>query len=160
MDAFVTIIVDELSRLAPAHAAGVAERGEAFRAQLRALDDEYRQRLARVKSRYFLTYHEAFGYIADRYGLHQMAVDEIGAGAIGAGRLEAVRAFMKDNHVQAIFVEPQYPAEKLEALARQTDARVGRLDPEGNPNNRGYDSYLAMMRSNLNELARCLGEQP
>jgi zinc transport system substrate-binding protein len=131
----------------------------AFLKELDQLHAEYRGALdrAKLKTRHFLTYHEAFGHLARRYDLVQMAVDEIGQGSVGTGHLEEVLKFMKDHNVRAIFVEPQYPAEKLETLARQTGARVGRLDPEGNPNVPGYDSYLAMMRSNLRELAKGLG---
>jgi ABC-type Zn uptake system ZnuABC Zn-binding protein ZnuA len=158
MEAFTTTLVGELAKVDPASASLYLARGRNYIEDLRRLDQDYRKTLSAVKTRSFLTYHEAFGYIAQRYGLEQMAVDEIGVGSVGAGRLEAVRKFLKDNKVQAIFVEPQYPAEKLETLARETGAKVGRLDPEGNPNVPGYDSYLAMMRSNLRELAKGLGE--
>ena len=50
------------------------------------------------------------------------------------------------------------PPDKLRALADRSGCGLATLDPLGNPNVEGYDSYLAMMRSNLAALKRGLDE--
>jgi zinc transport system substrate-binding protein len=66
--------------------------------------------------------------------------------------------FVKANNVKVIFAEPQFPADKLAALAEQTSAAVKQLDPLGNPNLEERDSYLALMRYNLAQLREALSE--
>jgi zinc transport system substrate-binding protein len=134
------------------HADAYQDRVIEYRGKLGDLGEEYAEKLAPFKGRGFVTFHEAFSYIADRYGLKEMALQRPNAGGYGPRRLEELVKFMKDNNVRAIFVEPQFPAERLQELARQTGARLGRLDPEGNPDVKGYDSYLHMMQTNMDAL--------
>ena len=129
---------------------------DAFVAELNKLDEEYRSTLGSLPNKHFVTFHAAFGHIAERYGLEQMAIRGPDAGGLGTDRLERVAEFMKQHNVKAVFVEPQFPAEDLRALAARTGARIGRLDPLGGPAIKGYDTYQAMMRSNLRAMAEAL----
>ena len=55
----------------PAGAATYAERAEAYLAQLRDLDSWFFEQMERIPpaNRRLVAYHDAFGYLADRYGL-------------------------------------------------------------------------------------------
>jgi len=158
MQSFLVAAVGELVKADPLHAEDYRTAGLAYLASLQKLDEDYRSTIGLLKHKHFLTYHPAFTYVARRYGLTQFALDEIGLGAISPEHLEKVLKFLKEHQVKAIFVEPQFPAERIESLAKQTGASVGRLDPLGNPDRKGYDSYLAMMRSNLLALQGALGD--
>jgi len=158
MEQFVPEVAKALGDLDPGHREAYAKRAAAYVEQLKALDQEYRTTLARVKRRQFVTFHSAFTYVAARYGLEQAAVYSADAAGFGTEQLEKVADFIKAHNLKVIFAEPQFPAEKLDALAQLTGARVARLDPEGNPMVKGYDSYLAMMRSNLKALAEAMNE--
>ena len=67
----VEAIRDELSRLDPDGADHYRERADAYIAELRELDGEIREQLAGLpeERRYLVTFHDAYGYFADRYGL-------------------------------------------------------------------------------------------
>ena len=43
-------------------------------------------------------------------------------------------------------------------IAKQTGARIGWLDPQGNPGQPGRDSYAALMRYNLEQMKAALNE--
>ncbi len=158
MRGFAADIAEALSRADPEHRQDYLRRRDAYVAQLEALDREYRTALAPLKGKAFLTFHPAFSYMAERYGLKQFSLHTADAAGFGPDRLDKAVAFIRANRVRAIFAEPQFPAEKLRALADQTGAAIGRLDPLGSPASPGYDSYLALMRSNLQALAGGLKE--
>lgn len=156
MKHFVRRIAARLIEIDPDHAAAYERNRDAYLARLDDLDAEYRRRLADVDRRVFVTYHAAFTYIARRYGLEAESLHSPDAGGFGAGRLERMAEFIRDHDVQAIFVEPQFPRERLDALAERTGVAAGTLDPLGDPNRPAYDGYIAMMRSNLDALVEAL----
>lgn len=156
MQQFTQVIADTLSEIDPSNRDAYQQRAQAYIAQLKQLDEQYRQTLERIPNKNFVTFHPAFTYIAERYGLNQRSLLTADAEGFGPERLESLAKFIRDNRIKAIFAEPQFPADRLEALARETGASVGRLDPLGSPHVEGYNSYLDMMRSNLDALAKGL----
>ena len=67
-------VADQLSEVDPGHAADYAAAAAALEASLRSLDREYEQTLAPCRGATLLASHEAFGYLAERYGLRQVGV--------------------------------------------------------------------------------------
>ena len=158
MKTFAAAVAEAMADLDPAHAAAFRERGKAFAGELDKLDADHREALGKLKRKAFVSFHPAFTHLAARYGLTQAAVAESHAEEGGPATLEHVVRFVRENKLKIVFAEPQLPAEKLEWLKEQTGASVGRLDPIGNPAVEGYDSYLAMMRSNLKSLVAAMSE--
>lgn len=159
MQQFARQISAVLGELDPPNSGQYQQRAQRFVEQLEELDRDYRSGLAGVDRRCVLTYHRAFTYIAWRYGLQIASVYELTGGGLGARQLEEVVDFVRRNDVKVVFTEPQFPADKLQVLAERTGVRVEMLDPLGNPDQAGYDSYVAMMRSNLSALVAALKEQ-
>jgi zinc transport system substrate-binding protein len=155
---FAAALTARLQALRPAEADSIGRRGERYDAQLVALDAEYRDRLSRVTHRKFVAQHAAFGYIAARYGLEQTAIFDAQMHEPGPEAMEEVIRLVRDQGVRAIFMEPQMPPASIAWLKEQVTVPIGRLDPTGNPTLAGYDSYLSLMRSNLDELTRGLGQ--
>jgi len=156
MQAFVASIARELSRIDPEHAGQYSERAAAYTAELGKLDEEYRTVLGGVARRHFVTIHPAFTYVARRYGLVAMSLYNTDMAGFGPKKHEQIDAFVRRHNVRAIFAEPQLANETVQRLAEKTGVRVRTLDPMGNPNVKGYDTYLAMMRSNLRALESAL----
>lgn len=158
MKQFAAAVAEAMAELDPAHAAAYAERAKAFIAELDKLDAEHRETLGKLKTKAFVSFHAAFIHLAARYGLKQVALTDLHADEGGPEQLERVVEFVRENKLKVVFAEPQFPAEKLRWLQEQTGVTVERLDPIGNPDVKGYDSYLAMMRSNLRTLAAAMSE--
>ena len=156
MRRFVKALGGKLARLDPENAARYRRRQKAYEEQLERLHEDYSRTLAAARRREFVSFHSAFTYTAARYGLEQMAVLEAGRGEISARHLEEVIEFIRRKRVKVVFAEPQFPADKLLVIRRETGAAVGVLDPLGNPEEPGRDSYLALMRTNLAVLAEAL----
>ena len=156
MRQYVLCLAGVLGELDPAHAADYHANATVYAAQIEQLDAEYRQRLAPCKGRAFASFHPAFTYLADRYGLEQIGLQRTGEAGLTPAQLEKVAQFIRQKNVKVIFTEPQFPSERLARLAELTGTRIGTLDPLGNPGQSGYDNYLAMMRSNLAQLEQGL----
>jgi zinc transport system substrate-binding protein len=156
MQHFARRIAQELGQADPSHAQDFQRRAQEFIAQLQELDGQYRRRLADLSSRYIVTYHSAFGYLARRYGLEPISVYGIQGDGLGSSRIESVTDFIRRHNVKVLFTEPQYPPEKLQDLARRMGLRLAALDDLGSPDRPGYTSYLEMMRTNLDTLERNL----
>jgi len=124
--------------------------------RLRALDAEYRRGLAHCARHDIVTSHEAFAYLAQRYGLRQIAVTglvpdtEPTPGALN-DTIRAVRA----SGATTVFTEPLVSTRIADTVARETGTHTAVLDPlEGQPK---HGDYFTVMRANLGELREALG---
>ena len=116
-----------LARAAPGKAAAFAANRKALAAELDALHAKMGERLAPVKGREFFVFHPAFGYLAERYGLTQTAVEYEGK-APGARRLSELAEQIKKGGARAIFVQPQYSTAEAKALAESAGLPLATLD--------------------------------
>jgi zinc transport system substrate-binding protein len=156
--------------LDPSRFALVADRiGEALHAPARTrrfvrrlarLDAEYRRGLAHCARHEILTSHEAFAYLAARYGLRQIAITGLTPEAEPTpGALSNVVSAVRRTHATTVFFEPLVSPRIAESVARETGTRTAVLDPiEGltpAEEKRGAD-YFSLMRSNLAGLRKAL----
>jgi len=133
----------------------------ALLARLRALDRAYRTGIAHCARNELVTGHAAFGYLARRYGLRQVAVEGLSPEAEPAPReLARVVAAVRDSGATTVFTEPLASPRVARTVARETGTTVSTLDPlEGlTPRevDRGAD-YFTVMRANLGAIERGLG---
>ena len=130
-------------------------------ARLRRLDHEYRVGLARCRRREIVTSHQAFAYLARRYGLRQVAITGISPEAEPApADLRRVVALVRATHATTVFLEPLVSPRIVRTVARETGAGTAVLDPvEGlTPSEAARrDDYFTLMRANLARLRRALG---
>jgi zinc transport system substrate-binding protein len=129
--------------------------------RVQQLDRAYRAGLAHCARRTFVTSHAAFGYLAARYGLHQVPITGIDPEAEpDAQKLAALARLVRRDHVRSVFFERLASPRLAETIAREAGARTAVLDPiEGltpNEADRGA-TYLTLMRQNLRALRQELG---
>jgi zinc transport system substrate-binding protein len=157
MQLVVSRIAQEFTKLDPEHARLYTERAQQLRAGLELLHVEIVQRTAELPSRRFIALHSAWTYFADRYSLVQAAVVEPFPGREPSPRyLAGLAQLMRREQVQAVVLEPQLSANAAQALARETGAHVGLMDPYGGPGIPGRESYFDLMRYNVAALVKLL----
>ena len=142
-------------------ALGKPEAGRALAGRIRSLDRDYERGLAHCERRDIVTSHAAFAYLAERYGLRQIAVTGVSPEAEPSARdLEDVVREVRRSGATTVFTEKLVSPRLAETVARETGVRTAVLDPiEGlTPNelDAGED-YLSRMRANLAALRRALG---
>ena len=140
---------------------GRPEAARAMEDELRALDAEFRSGLADCGRREIVTSHAAFGYLAERYGLEQIALTGLSPEAEPSPReLERVIGEVREHGATTVFFETLVSPRLAETVARETGARTAMLNPlEGLTEaelERG-DDYFTLMRENLDALREALG---
>ena len=155
--------------LDPLRYARVAERiGEALgrraaaerlSARLRALDRKLRRGLARCERRDLVTSHDAFGYLAARYRLRQIAITGLSPEAEPSPRaLRRVIELVRATGATTVFFETLVSPELARTVARETGAATAKLDPlEGLASSDRGGDYFTIMRANLAALRKGLG---
>ncbi len=149
-----TALGDDFARRDPANAADYRANAAALVADLDRLDGEFRTGLAQCHTRELVTGHAAFGYLAERYGLHQEGVAGVSPDIEpDAATLRDLSTHVRDTGVTTVYSESLVSPALAETVAREAGVRVAVLDPlEGITDvSRGHD-YLEVMRANLNTL--------
>jgi zinc transport system substrate-binding protein len=142
-------------------ALGRPEAARRFGLRLRALDGAYRQGLAHCARRTIVTSHAAFGYLARRYGLTQLALEGLAPETEPSPRALAdlVHA-VERSHATTVFFETLVSPRLAETVARNAHVEAAVLDPlEGlTPAASGRGAtYFTVMQANLRALRSALG---
>lgn len=158
--AWLGVIAAELAAADPANAATYAANAGAAAATLAALDAKTAARLAPLRGRPFVVFHDAYGYFADHYGLAVAGSVALGdAAAPGAGRLADLRAELAEGGVVCAFPEAQHDPALIATVTEGTGVRVGgTLDPSGSTLEPGPGLYAALLTGMADTLAGCLAE--
>lgn len=130
-------------------------------ADLQQLDHDYRAGLRDCKRHEIVTSHEAFGYLAARYGLKEVAITGIAPEAEPTPQqLAHVIEVVRRTRATTVFFETLVSPRLADTVAREVGARTAVLDPiEGltpDEQKRSAD-YLTLMRRNLTTLRKALG---
>ena len=158
--AYVQIIRDTLAARDPDGAAGYRERTGRYLRELDELDALVRGRIATIppERRQLVTTHDGFGYLAKAYELTVAGfVVPNPAQEPSAAQVRRLTETITNLRVPAVFMEPNLTkrATVLTQIAKDKNIRICKL--YGDSFDDQARSYVAMMRHNAEELARCLG---
>jgi zinc transport system substrate-binding protein len=151
-------IVDALSKADPAHGALYAANGKSEIAQLKAQEKALAARLAPVRGKPYIVFHDAYQYFERRFGLSSVgAVTVAPDRPVGPRRVAALRDAIRTRAIACVFREPQFPPALIQTLAEGSHARVGVLDPLGAELTPGPDLYPKLLDDLASSLRGCLG---
>ena len=161
MIAIVEEVRDALSRADPDNADEHSRNADVYTAELRQLDEDMRSGLKPCDRRVIVTAHEAFGYLAERYGLVQKPIAGLSPEAEpDPARLASLADEVRADGTTTIFYETLVSPEIAETLAREANVDVAVLNPiEGLTDEQiaAGASYETLMRDNLAALRTALG---
>jgi manganese/iron transport system substrate-binding protein len=156
---YVERIADALADVDPDGATTYAANADAYKVELDELDDYARQTLAAIPAerRRIVSFHDAFGYFADAYGLTVVdtVVDAPGQDP-SAGEVAALLDEIERNGVIAILAEAQFPTDLVDRIAEETGATVVaglNSDSLGEP---PADTYVGLLRADVDAIAEAL----
>jgi zinc transport system substrate-binding protein len=153
------VVQQRLSSIDPDHATDYARNAATLNRQLRSLDRSFRSGLAQCVRTEFMTTHAAFGYLAQRYHLTQIAISGLNPDAEPSpARIAEVQRLAQDHGLTTIFSETLVSPAVAQAIASDLGLVTDVLDPiEGiTDQSRGQD-YLSVMSSNLAALRKAGG---
>jgi zinc transport system substrate-binding protein len=142
-------------------ALGRPQAARAMRDELEQLDAQFRTGLRTCARHEIVTSHAAFGYLAERYGLEEIALTGLSPEAEPSPReLERVVREVREHGATTVFFETLVSPRLAVTVARETGAHTAVLNPlEGLTEDeleRGED-YFSIMRANLAALRKALG---
>ncbi|MFB7647390.1 metal ABC transporter substrate-binding protein [Streptomyces sp. NPDC056084] len=148
-----------LAKADPAHAADYAKNTDALVGRLGGLDKEYAAALKNTKAKVFITTHAAFGYLAERYGLTEEAINGLDPDSEPSpARIKDLQKMAKADGVTTVFYETLVSDKTAKTLASDASLRTDVLDPlEGITDRSKGTDYFSVMRSNLTALTTALG---
>lgn len=161
---YVRNIADAMGKAMPDHAEDFNANAEAYIAKLEALDRQTRDRLAVLPDdrRTVVTAHDAFGYLADSYGMTFLAPVGIDTEAEPSARdLAVLISQLKEEGAAALFVENITSPVLVQQISEETGIEIGgRLFSDALSERVGpATSYLAMFEHNLGTLLDALSKK-
>lgn len=154
-------IADGLAKADPAHAKEYKERGDAYIAEMKALDTKIRAEIDQVpeQQRLIVTSHDAFGYFGQAYGIRFIAPQGVSTESEASARdVAGIIDQIRKQNIRAVFVENISDPRLIDQISRETDAKVGgalfsdALSPASGP----ASTYLDMFRNNADEIVKAL----
>ncbi|MFI7580976.1 metal ABC transporter solute-binding protein, Zn/Mn family [Kocuria kalidii] len=125
--------------------------------QLDELDDRFREGLASCEQRTLVAGHEAYGYLAEKYGLEQAGVAGLDPEAEPSpARLAEVGEIIEEQGVTTVFTESRLNPKVARTLAEDHGIDSAVLDPVESQVD-GTRDYQQVMRANLEALRAGLG---
>lgn len=150
-------IAERLTAQYPDKKAKIEENLAKFKTNVADKVAHLKTQLAPVKGKGFYTFHEAYGYFENLYGLKSLGSFTINPTvAPGAKTLGKIKADIKEHKAACLFAEPQFTPKVVESLSKGTQTKVGQLDPLGAKIELGPDAYPQFLQSMADEFSQCL----
>ena len=152
----VNHIAEGLAAADEKHASDYQKHADAYVVKLDALKERQQKVAETIKGQSVISFHEAYDYVADDYGLdvaYVLDLDE--ERQVSAGEVADVLAAVRDDHVKYILAEELYGKSMGDTVEKETDAKVIYLDAL----NRGdydADSYIKGMSANIDLIEQYL----
>jgi ABC-type Zn uptake system ZnuABC Zn-binding protein ZnuA len=152
----VAAISSAFAELDPMHAAEFNDNGVRYITQLKALDARFRARFEPVSGVPFITMHDAWGYLANRYNLRDEGVVELNAEMPPSPRFLATLLHRsRDRGVRILFVDRNQESALARMIGHDLYLELTPLDTlergEG-----GVDFYTTGMTRNVDQMVEAL----
>ena len=158
--AYVDKIRDALSRADGANAGFYADRAKAYQVKLDELDAWIRTEVEKIPTarRKIVTFHDAFQYFANRYGLAVKGFVVVSPGKEPSAKaLAELTRRIKEEQIPAVFAEADFSPKMLEVLAKDAGVKVvTNLYDDSLSSGPPADTYINMLRHNVTQTVNAL----
>jgi zinc transport system substrate-binding protein len=154
-------ILQGLIKADPGDQSYFAANANALIAKFQFMDQELRTGTAQVATRTFVTFHEAFAYLAKEYNLVQVPIAGPFEEEPTPSDISKAVAAINQNHLCMCFAESLENPTPINVVAAQTHAHVWILDPnEGlsEAESNARVTYLVLMQQNIYTLLQALNQ--
>ncbi|TFV61891.1 zinc ABC transporter substrate-binding protein [Geodermatophilus sp. DF01-2] len=140
-----------LAELDPEGAATYEQNAAELRADLEALDAEMQAGLADCAVDTLVTGHDAFGYLADRYGFEVVGISGLSPSQEPEpAQMAEIASLVQERGVTTVYTETLVDPAVAETVAAEAGVQTAVLDPiEGLTDESAGEDYLEVMRTNL-----------
>jgi zinc transport system substrate-binding protein len=160
MITLVNKISEVLAKERPEDAGRFRQNAQRYVRELEALDGEYKERLKNCRQDTIVVNHNAFGYLAERYGFHVEALSGLSPDAMPSAKtMAALIGIVKERKIKTVFFESFVSDRLVKNLADESGTGVDVLQPLANISADEAESgtgYIEIMRQNLQKLSHAL----
>ncbi len=143
----VDTVVHELSQLVPERADNFVRRATDFKDELARKNVEWERMFGAISHKELITFHDAFGYFADHFGLEIVSTVEPFPGKEPTPQyILHLKEEIEEHGVTVLYSEPQISLSALETFATDNELSIAVLDPEGSG---ARSSYIEMIEYNV-----------
>ncbi|PID32308.1 ABC transporter substrate-binding protein [Candidatus Saccharibacteria bacterium] len=157
---YVENIRDGLITADAANADYYRQRAEHYITQLQSLDSQFKTALSSCKRNEIATSHQAFNYLANRYGLHSVSISGLSpAEEPSPQQLTEIVAFVNQHDVKYIFFESLASPKLSETIAAETGAQTLLFDPMSSVPEQQVTAgtnYMSIQKDNVRALQTAL----
>lgn len=156
----VNHIVKHLSDADPVHKEKYQTNAARLQEKLKALHETLSLKLNPIQNKQFLTFHDAYAYLIERYRLKKADfVVQHPEEPLSAEQLSELSKGVKQDKFACIFQEEAFPSRVMAVLTEHTKIPMGVLDPIGNRHPPGPTLYFKMMLDMANSMSNCLTQK-
>ncbi len=142
-----------LAKLFPSRKGSFKRNTSNYKGILLSLNERTSKLLKPLRGKMLLTYHRAYDYFAQAYSLRILgSFQPPGGKSPTPYYLKKLTEKIKEYHVNAFFVEPQIPIERVKPFISDLALQIYYLDPLGGV--KGRESYAALIRFNRNSILK------
>ena len=153
-------IADALIRLDKQNETYYRDNYDKYAREIDKLDDEYITRLSNCTRNEIVVTHKAFGYLCDRYGLLQVALQGVtNDGEPSMQKISETIKVIREKDIKTIFAENAIDEKIMKTIAKETGSTISRLETLENVTGQDIENgreYFSIMRSNLDALCLAL----
>lgn len=151
-------ITKELVRIDPDHRTDYEAKLAQQKERLASLDTDLKTNLGNLSQKTFITTHGAYGYLANAYGLQQIAIDGVMSHSEPSpAKLAEIIKKAQENHVNTIYYDQSISEKVANTVAQAIQGRVSVLYNYETVTKEQFEKgedYFSIMRYNMEELVK------
>ena len=104
----------------------------------------------------FVVFHDAYQYFENRFGIQVLGALTVNTDVMpGAEQLSEIREVIEHEKVNCLFSEPQFNPAIIKSIAKDTNVKIGILDPLGANLDKGKGLYFNLLRNMTSSFKGC-----
>ena len=138
----------------------ITERAEAYIKSLQELETLYKSKLSTCKIDEIIVNHNAYAYLAQKYGFRVEALSGLSSDAqVNAKHMIALNKEIHSKHITTLFYDSFESANEIKALSKEANIELQTLHTLANVTVEEFDSnttYIELMQENVEKLAKAM----
>lgn len=154
----VNVLKEKFTKLLPANKELYSANAETYIAKLKEIDAQYRQKMLTCKVDTIVVDHNAFSYLAQKYGFHVESISGLSPDAQPSAKVMGnIIDKVKENNITTIFFESFASDKVINAIATDAKVKVDFLQPIANITKdelQNKSTYYSLMMQNLEKISK------
>lgn len=152
------VITEAFIKILPQHKSLYYKNEASYIKMLKELDAEYKASLKSCKKETIIVNHDAFSYLAQRYGFHVEALSGLSPDAQpSAKNMAKLIEHVREYGLKTVFFESFVSDKAIKSIANEAQVKVDVLYPLGNITKQQTNAtYEELMKSNLQKISHAM----